>query len=141
MKKLFEKILIKVIAESVEKAFTLENLKIVRTLALERLYNLAETTNTQLDDWAVVLIERLFADDNLEKIYEWVIANVKSVTGLTCMAKPEIIEELTKTLAFDRKGAENVCCSLKDFGIVREILEILLPLLLEWIKRSRESEK
>lgn len=132
MKALLEKILKKVIADYIDKAFTLENLKLIRNKTMELIWQKTKETDTQIDDWAAGIIERSLADDNLERIYSWLIAHIRAITATTCMVQPDFVESIANKLNMDNPACK---CGNPAFGIVRQFLEVLLPLLIEWLKK------
>ena len=132
MKALLENILKKIIADYIEKSFTLENLKQIRNRIMESVWQKAKDTDTQIDDWAAGIIERALADDNLERISYWLIANIKMITANTCTAQSDMIELLANDLNMDNQDYR---CGSPAFGIIRQLLEALLPLLIEWLKK------
>ena len=130
--KLIQKIFREVLIDFVTKAFTLDNLKIARDLIIQRLRDAAKQTDTQIDDYSVALLERILNDENIVKIYQFILDNVGIAvdgTGLCKAAEPIDLNPLALAIA-DEETGEN-CCAICLSGLLK-VLEVLMPLLIDW---------
>ena len=132
-----KKILREVLIDFVSKTFTLENLKIARTLIIERLENLADSTDTQLDDWAVVLVERILSDENLAVVYQFILDNVSIAVDGTCCCKAPAVDLKPLALAIaDREDGGNTCCAI-SLSALLQVLDVLMPYLIDWYLNAK----
>lgn len=126
-----KKILREILIEFVSMALTLENLKIARDMILERLYDAAENTDTQLDDWALVLVEKILSDENLAIVYKFIVDNVTIAVDGTCCKAPAVdLKPLALAIA-DREDGGNTCCAI-SLSALLQVLNILMPYLIDW---------
>lgn len=133
MTELIKKLLIQALKDYAEKTFTFDNLKLVRDRFLTLLKEQVEASENKLDDWAFPLVEKIFADENLKKVYDYVKVYAEALFGNVCTAPEKGYETLAKEL--DYTEAPEVC-AMPDLKTVVAILEIVVPLLAEWFKKK-----
>lgn len=133
MKNLIKKIFEQVVNEFVSQTFTLDNVKLVRDAAVVKLREAAKNTENKIDDWAVEVLVRMLSDDNLTKIYDWIIDTVKPLGENRCGFTPEQFDTLASSLNMTPDGCDNVCAAPSIAQII-SLLEIVVPILIYWFK-------
>lgn len=133
MTELIKRLLIQALKDYAEKTFTFDNLKLVRDRFLTLLKEQVEASENKLDDWAFPLVEKIFADENLKKVFDYVKVYAEALFGNVCTAPEKGYETLAKEL--DYTEAPEVC-AMPDLKTVVAILEIVVPLLAEWFKKK-----
>lgn len=133
MTELIKKLLIQALKDYAEKTFTFDNLKLVRDRFLTLLKEQVEESENKIDDWAFPLVEKIFADENLKKVFDYVKVYAEALFGNVCTAQEKGYETLAKEL--DYTEAPEVC-AMPDLKTVVAILEIIVPLLAEWFKKK-----
>ena len=128
LQRLFREVLI----DFVTKAFTFDNLKIARDLIVQRLNESADNTETQIDDWLVVIVEKILNDENLNKIYQFIIdfGNAVDDSGL-CKAALADYKPLALAIA-DQDEEEIRTCGALSLSTLLKVLDILIPILIDW---------
>ena len=134
MTELIKKLLIQALKDYAEKTFTFENLKLVRDRFLTLLDEQVKGTETTIDDWAYSIVEKMFDDTNLKKIYDWVVKYAEAMFGNVCAAPENGYEALAKEMEFTE--APEVC-AMPDLKTVVAILEIVVPILIDWLKEKK----
>ena len=134
MTELIKKLLIQALKDYAEKTFTFENLKLVRDRFLTLLDEQVKGTETTIDDWAFPLVEKIFADENLKKVFDYVKVYAEALFGNVCTAPEKGYETLAKEL--DYTEAPEVC-AMPDLKTVVAILEIVVPILIDWLKEKK----
>lgn len=137
MKTTLQKLLLKALSEYVEKAFTFDNLKLVRDRFLSLLSEQVKKTDTFIDDWACSMVERMLADDNLKRIFDWVKTYADDMLNPSiCKVDPEhTLGALAKDFDFTEDSSSEVC-AMPSLKSVIEILEIIIPILYDWFKKK-----
>ena len=137
MNGILKRLLIKAVQDYAQKTFTFENLKLVRDRLLLTLKAEVSNTETQIDDWAYDMLARMLADDNLQKIFDWVIKYADAMFNSTiCTADPEhTLGALGKELDFTEDNNEPVCAMPALLTVV-QILEVIMPVLYDWFKKT-----
>ena len=133
MTELIKRLLIQALKDYANKTFTFDNLKLVRDRFLSLLKEQVEASENKIDDWAFPLVEKIFADENLKKVFDYVKAYAEALFGNVCTAPETGYETLAKEL--DYTEAPEVC-AMPDLKTVVAILEIVVPLLAEWFKKK-----
>ena len=133
MTELIKRLLIQALKDYADKTFTFDNLKLVRDRFLTLLKEQVEASENKLDDWAFPLVEKIFADENLKKVFDYVKVYAEALFGNVCTAPEKGYETLAKEL--DYTEAPEVC-AMPDLKTVVAILEIVVPLLAEWFKKK-----
>ena len=133
MTELIKRLLIQALKDYAEKTFTFDNLKLVRDRFLTLLKEQVEDTENKIDDWAFPLVEKIFDDGNLKKVFDYVKVYAEALFGNVCTAPEKGYETLAKEL--DYTEAPEVC-AMPDLKTVVAILEIVVPLLSEWFKKK-----
>jgi len=133
MTELIKRLLIQALKDYADKTFTFDNLKLVRDRFLTLLKEQVEASENKIDDWAFPLVEKIFADENLKKVYDYVKTYAEALFGNVCTAPEKGYETLAKEL--DYTEAPEVC-AMPDLKTVVAILEIVVPLLVEWFKKK-----
>ena len=140
MKSLLKNVLLQIVQEFAQKAFTFENLQIVRDRLMAALKEKVEGTETTIDDWAFNLVGRALADDNLQRIFDWILcyANVL-FNPAVCRTSPEQpLETLAKEIDFTTDAACEVCAAPALIQVI-QVLEIIIPILVDWYKGKKEE--
>ena len=133
MTELIKRLLIQALKDYADKTFTFDNLKLVRDRFLTLLKEQVEESENKIDDWAFPLVEKIFADENLKKVFDYVKVYAEALFGNVCTAPEKGYETLAKEL--DYTEAPEVC-AMPDLKTVVAILEIVVPLLVEWFKKK-----
>lgn len=135
MTELIKRLLIQALKDYAEKTFTFDNLKLVRDRFLTLLKEQVEESENKIDDWAFPLVEKIFADENLKKVYDYVQKYAEAILNPTiCKADSESsLETLAKELEYTE--APEVC-AMPDLTSVVAILEIIVPLLVGWLRKK-----
>ena len=138
MKTLLQKLLLQVVQEFAEKTFTFENLKLVRDRFLALLSEQVKGTETGIDDWAFSIVERMFADDNLQKMYDWIKKYADAMLGTAvCKTSPEnTLGALAHEFDFTYGESKEICATPSMLRVV-QILEIVIPILYDWFKNKK----
>ena len=141
MKSLLKNLLLQILQEFAQRAFTMENLKIVRDRLLSALKEQVKSTETTIDDWAYSITERALADDNLQKIFDWVVRYAEAfMNPAVCKASPEMtLEALAKEIDFTTDTSCEVCAAPSLVKII-QMLEIIVPILYDWYKGMKEEK-
>lgn len=140
MKTLLKKYLLKVIKEYALEAFTWENLKLARNRLYALIEAAIEQSETKMDDWAWSVVKGILNDENLKKIYDWILNNALNISPQTEMVYGihyRRYEELARTLTLDTDGKTYAAPSLTA---LLNLLEIIMPLLLEWYRGKSGNE-
>lgn len=132
MKNLLRKLLKQVLEQFINKTFTLDNVMKFRDVALSKLKEQVEQTETTIDDWGYELVAKLLDDRNLEKIYGWVLAYTRTIVTNNCLAPEDSLGALARKLDFQ---AEDNSCGMPDLATVVVYLEIVVQILIEWFKK------
>ena len=140
MKALLKNLLLQILQEFAQRAFTMENLKIVRDRLLAALKEQVESTETTIDDWAFNLVERALADDNLKRIFDWILRYAEVLLNPEiCRSNPEqTLETLAEEIEFTTDAACEVCAAPSLIQVI-QVLKIIIPILIEWYKGKKEE--
>ena len=138
MKSLLQKLLLSAVQEFAQKTFTVENVQGARDRFLALLQEQVQTTETGVDDWAYTIVERMIADDNLKKMFDWTWKYADAMFNLSiCKAAPEAtLKDLADNLDFVSDG-EQVTCAMPSMLQIIELLEIIIPILYDWWKSQK----
>ena len=134
--KLIQKILREALIDFVTKAFTLDNLKLARDLIVKRLDDAASQTDTKIDDYAVALLERILNDENIVKVYQFILDNVSIAVDGTGLCKAAAVDVKQLALAIADEGDGDNCCAVSLSGLLK-VLEVLMPLLIDWYLNNK----
>lgn len=137
MKTTLQKLLLKALSEYVEKAFTFDNLKLVRDRFLSLLSEQVKKTDTFIDDWTCSMVERMLADDNLKRIFDWVKTYADDMLNPSiCKADPKhTIGALANEMDFTADSSQ-VACAMPAMLQIVQILEVIVPILYDWFKKK-----
>lgn len=140
---IFNKIFREVLIDFVTMTFTIDNLKIARDMIIERLCDAAENTDTQIDDWAVALVERILSDENLGIVLNFIKDNIGVNPDGTCkdgackLQKAPVVDYKTLALAIaDNEDKGNTCCNI-SLSALLQVLEIIMPYLIDWYMNGK----
>lgn len=131
MRELLQRILMETVKDYLKQTFTLENVLKFRDVVLDKIDESAEVTETQIDDYAVSIARTILNDENIARIYSWLVSRKWLFSDNTCSASREQYGELAEQIRFD--CGENVCATPSLIVIV-QILELIVPVLIEWYK-------
>lgn len=117
------------------KKLDVETVRNVLTVGISSLMAKAEQTETKLDDWAVEALANFIQDDSkMQIIVDWIKAKAE---GILCADTPEGGNEY-KDLAQTALAADNEpTSSVEVIAIVAQVLEVVLPLVIEWWKKQK----
>ena len=117
------------------KKLDVETLRNILAVGVSSLMNKAEQTETKLDDWAVEALANFIQDDSkMQIIVDWIKAKAE---GILCSDTPECGNEY-QTLAQTALAADNEpTSSVEVIAIVAQVLEVVLPLVIEWWKKQK----
>ena len=117
------------------KKLDVETLRNILAVGISSLMNKAEQTETKLDDWAVEALANFIQDDSkMQIIVDWIKAKAE---GILCSDTPEAGNEY-QDLAQTALAADNEpTSSVEVIAIVAQVLEVVLPLVIEWWKKQK----
>lgn len=138
MTSLIQKLMLAAVQEFIQKTFTFENVQGARDRFLALLQEQVQTTETGVDDWAYTIVERMVADDNLKKMFDWTWKYADAMFNLSiCKAAPEAtLKDLAEQMDFVSEG-EQVACAMPSLLKIIELLEIIIPILYNWWKENK----
>ena len=118
------------------KKLDVETLRNILAVGISFLMNKAEQTETKLDDWAVEALADFIKDDSkMQIIVDWIKAKAE---GILCSDAPER-ENDYQELAQTAMAADNEpTLSIETLALVTKVLEVVLPLVIEWWKKNKE---
>ena len=134
MRDLIERLLREAVKEQIERLFTYRNLQAVRDKVVKALDDMTGKTVTVYDDIIWRIARRLFDDDHLAEIYNWVKSNCAYVNSIdkTCKA-PAIdfagLQDVLEITAANKYGAVH-------WDTVIDVLRIIIPILIEWYNKQ-----
>lgn len=137
MTKLLERIIREAIKDFLSRNFTLQNLKALRDVIRGKLKELTDSTETKLDDWAVIALDYILTDDALAKIYEFVLDTFNSLC--LCKANPYNYAILAQRLLQDDEEGTKCGASVSVSALLM-IIEILVPELINWYKAQANTQ-
>ena len=120
-----------VLEQFISQNFTFENVKKFRDFLINQLKIQVAQTETAVDDWGVELVEKLLDDKNLERIYSWVVVNGRLILTNQCLSPQNSLGTLASKMVF----VEDNVCGTPDLASVISFLEIIVPILIEWLKK------
>lgn len=117
------------------KKLDVETLRNILAVGISSLMAKAEQTETKLDDWAVEALADFIKDDaKMQIIVDWIKAKAE---GILCSGTPEGGNEY-KDLAQTALAADNEpTASVEVIAIVAQVLEVVLPLVIDWWKKQK----
>ena len=133
MRDLIERLLREAVKEQIERLFTYRNLQAVRDRFVAMVDEAVKSTSTPYDDLIWSITRRLFDDDNLAELYNWVKSNCAYINSIdkTCMAP-----------AIDFAGLQDVLevtepnkAAAIPWATVVEVLRVIIPILVEWYNK------
>lgn len=132
MRELLQRILTETIKDYLQRTFTLENVLIFRDAVLDKIDESAEVTETQIDDYAVSIARTILNDENIARVYSWLVSRKWLFDENVCSASREQYGELAEQIRFECGG--KVCCAIPSLIVVVQFLELIVPVLIEWYK-------
>lgn len=131
MTRILQKIIQGIVEDFIKKSFTIDNLKLLRDEIRIRIKAYTDSTETKLDDWLVVALDYVLTDESIEKIYQFVFEIVGSMN--VCKANPYDYTILAQNLLqSDEEGTR--CGAPVSVSGILAIVEILVPMLIDWLK-------
>lgn len=117
------------------KKLDVESVRNILAVGVSSLMAKAEQTETKLDDWAVEALADFIKDDaKMQIIVDWIKAKAE---GILCSDAPECENEY-QALAQTALAADNEpTSSVEVIAIVAQVLEVVLPLVIEWWKKQK----
>ena len=134
MRDLIERLLREAVQEYIDRLFTYRNLQAVRDKVVKALDDMTGKTVTVYDDLIWRIARRLFDDDNLAELYNWVKTNFAYVnaTDKTCRA-PAIdfagLQDVLEVTEPNKYGAI-------QWATVVEVLRVIIPILIDWYNKQ-----
>lgn len=133
MLQLIQRLLEQAVKEQIERLFTYRNLQAVRDRFVDRVTEYVKNTPSAWDNTAWSVCRRLFDDDNLAELYNWIRSNCAYVNSIdkTCKAPQIDFASLQDVLEVTEP---NKAAAIPWADIVT-ILRVITPILLEWYNR------
>lgn len=118
------------------KKLDVETVRNILAVGISSLMAKAEQTETKLDDWAVEALADFIKDDaKMQIVVDWIKAKAE---GILCSDTPEGGNEYQE-LAQTAMAADNEpTLSIETLALVTKVLEVVLPLVIEWWKKNKE---
>ena len=134
MRDLIERLLREAVQEYLDRLFTYRNLQAVRDKVVKALDDMTGKTVTVYDDLIWRIARRLFDDDNLAELYNWIKTNFAYVNSVdkTCKAPTIDFASLQDVLEVtDAYKAASI-----QWATVVEVLRVIIPILLDWYNKQ-----
>lgn len=132
MIRVIQKILEQAVKEQIEKLFTYRNLQAVRDVFVDRVTEYVKNTPSAWDDTAWSVCRRLFDDDNLAELYNWINSNIP-VLSAARVCGVESIEFATLKDKLDLTAPNTAAAT--PWADVVTILRVIIPILIEWYNK------
>lgn len=134
MIRVIQKILEQVVKEQIEKLFTYRNLQAVRDVFVDRATEYVKNTPSAWDNTIWSVCRRLFDDDNLAELYNWIKSNCAYVNSIdkTCKAPETDFASLQDVLEVTEPGKYAAI----PWATVVEALRVIIPILIEWYNKQ-----
>ena len=134
MRDLIQRLLEQAVKEYIDRLFTYRNLQAVRDKVVAALDDMTGRTVTVYDDLIWRIARRLFDDDNLAELYNWIRSNCAYVNSIdkTCKA-PQIdfasLQDVLEVTDPNKYGAI-------QWATVVEVLRVIIPILIDWYNKQ-----
>lgn len=134
MRDFIERLLREAVQEYIDRLFTYRNLQAVRDKVVKALDDMTGKTVTVYDDIIWRIARRLFDDDNLAELYNWIKSNCAYVNSVdkTCKAPEVDIASLQDVLEVT---APNTAAAIQWETVVT-VLRVIIPILIEWYNKQ-----
>lgn len=117
------------------KKLDVETLRNILAVGISSLMNKAEQTETKLDDWAVEALADFIKDDaKMQIIVDWIKAKAEAIL---CSDTPEGGNEYQELAQMAMAADNEPTASVEVIAIVAQVLEVVLPLVIEWWKKQK----
>ena len=157
MIRVIQKILEQAVKEQIERLFTYRNLQAVRDVFVDRVNEYVKNTPSAWDNTIWSVCRRLFDDDNLAELYNWVKTNFAYVNAIDKTCKAPAIDfaglqdvlQLTDTnklqvMAKEQAGdnslpavtAKELCAAAIQWADVVTVLRVIIPILIDWYNKQ-----
>ena len=133
MRDLIQRLLEQAVKEYIDRLFTYRNLQAVRDKVVKALDDMTGKTVTPYDDLIWSITRRLFDDDNLAELYNWVRSNCAYVNSIDKTCKAPQIDFVSLQDVLDLT-APNTAAAIPWADVVI-VLRVIIPILLEWYNR------
>lgn len=134
MRGLIDRLLREAVQEYIDRLFTYRNLQAVRDKVVAALDDMTGKTVTPYDDIIWRVARRLFDDDNLAELYNWIKSNFAYVNSIdkTCKAPAIDFAGLQDVLEVTEPGK----AAAIPWADVVTVLRVIIPTLLEWYNKQ-----
>lgn len=134
MRDLIRKLLEQAVKEYIDRLFTYRNLQAVRDKVVKALDDMTGKTVSVYDDVIWRIARRLFDDDNLAELYNWVKSNCAYVNSVdkTCKAPSIDFASLQDVLEVTEP---NKAAAIPWADVVT-VLRVIIPILIEWYNKQ-----
>lgn len=117
------------------KKLDVETLRNILAVGISSLMAKAEQTETKLDDWAVEALADFIKDDSkMQIIVDWIKAKAEVIL---CSDTPEGGNEYQELAQMAMAADNEPTASVEVIAIVAQVLEVVLPLVIEWWKKQK----
>lgn len=125
MKELLKKYIMEAVKDALYQAATKENLKLILQFVLDKLSEAALQSENKIDDWVVSMISGWVTDENVDKIWEYLISSKVNVYG--AQNSDLSLHRLAEQLAPDGKVYAS-----PTLPQVLSLLQTIISILYEW---------
>ena len=117
------------------KKLDVETLRGILAMGIASAMEKAEQTETKLDDWAVEALAQFIQDDaKMQIIVDWIKAKAEAIL---CADTPEGGNEYQELAQMAMAADNEPTLSVETLAIVTQILEVVLPVVIEWWKNKK----
>ena len=134
MRDLIRKLLEQAVKEYIDRLFTYRNLQAVRDKVVAALDDMTGKTVTVYDDLIWRIARRLFDDDNLAELYNWVKTNFAYVNAVDKTCKAPVFDFASLQDVLDVTESDKAAAI--PWADVVTILRVIIPILIEWYNRQ-----
>ena len=134
MLQIIQRLLEQAVREYIDRLFTYRNLQTVRDKVVAALDDMTGKTVTVYDDIVWHIARRLFDDDNLAELYNWIKSNCAYVNS---------IDKTCKAPAIDFAGLQDVLevtepnkAAAIQWATVVAVLRVIIPILIDWYNKQ-----